>query len=47
MTTTGRESAFGWIAKNKEKIVKVSNKIWEFTELGLVEFESSALLAAN
>ncbi len=31
--------------KNKSQIIEVSDKIWEFAELGLVEFKSSALLS--
>lgn len=40
-----KEYAFNWIESNKELIVEISDKIWEFAELGLVEFKSSALLA--
>ena len=40
-----KESAFDWIAKNKDVIVGISGKVWEFAELGLIEFKSSALLA--
>ena len=37
--------AFNWIENNKELIVEMSDKIWDFAELGLIEFKSSALLA--
>jgi len=40
-----KEYAFGWIEKNKELIIKISDKVWDFAELGLIEFKSSALLA--
>jgi len=40
-----KKSAFDWIETNKELIIGISDKIWEFAELGLVEFKSSALLA--
>jgi len=36
---------FDWIEKNKSRIIEISDKIWEFAELGLIEFKSSALLA--
>jgi len=37
--------AFDWIEKNKKSIIEISDKVWEFAELGLVEFKSSNLLA--
>ncbi len=40
-----KEYAFDWIENNKELIVEISDKIWDFAELGLIEFKSSALLA--
>jgi len=40
-----KEYAFNWIENNKELIVEMSDKIWDFAELGLIEFKSSALLA--
>ena len=40
-----KKSAFDWIETNKELIIGISDKIWEFAELGLIEFKSSALLA--
>jgi aminobenzoyl-glutamate utilization protein B len=36
---------FDWIEKNKSRIMEISDRIWEFAELGLIEFKSSALLA--
>jgi len=36
---------FDWIEKNKSRITEISDKIWQFAELGLIEFNSSALLA--
>jgi len=43
--SVGKEYAFDWIENNKELIVEISDKIWDFAELGLIEFKSSALLA--
>jgi aminobenzoyl-glutamate utilization protein B len=40
-----KEYAFDWIEKSKKLIVGISDKVWEFAELGLIEFKSSALLA--
>ena len=34
-----------WIDENKNRIIEISDKIWEFAELGLVEFKSSKILA--
>jgi len=42
-----KKVAFGWIDQNKEHLVEISDKIWELAELGLIEFKSSALLAAE
>jgi len=40
-----KEVALVWIDKNKDKIVEISDKIWEYAELGLKEFKSSKLLS--
>ena len=40
-----KKFAFDWIENNKELIMEVSDKVWDFAELGLIEFKSSALLA--
>lgn len=40
-----KEHSFKWIENNKNRIIKISDKIWRLAELGLVEFESSALLS--
>jgi len=40
-----KEFAIEWIEENKERIIRVSDAIWEFAELGLREFKSSKLLA--
>jgi len=40
-----KEYAFSWIENNKELIIKISDRVWEFAELGLIEFKSSTLLA--
>jgi aminobenzoyl-glutamate utilization protein B len=37
--------SFSWIEENRDTIIKVSDRIWELAELGLIEFESSKLLA--
>jgi len=40
-----KKTAFDWIEKTKDRIIEVSDKIWDFAELGLIEFKSSSLLA--
>jgi len=40
-----KEDAWTWILRNESQIMEVSDKIWEFAELGLQEFKSSALLS--
>ncbi|MCS7364283.1 MAG: M20 family metallopeptidase [archaeon GB-1867-035] len=40
-----KEVAIKWIEENRGRIVEISDRIWEFAELGLMEFKSSALLA--
>lgn len=45
MSDALKEIAKDWISKNASMIVDVSNKIWEYAEIGLQEFNSSELLA--
>lgn len=40
-----KESAFEWIEKNRERLIHISDTIWEYAELGLREYKSSKLLA--
>jgi aminobenzoyl-glutamate utilization protein B len=40
-----KEKALEWISKNESRIIKISDKIWEWAELGLIEYKSSTLLA--
>ncbi len=37
-------NALDWIDNNNELLIEVSDKIWDFAELGFVEFKSSKLL---
>ena len=39
-----KEYAVSWIENNKERIIKISDEIWRFAELGLIEYKSSSLL---
>jgi aminobenzoyl-glutamate utilization protein B len=41
-----KETAYQWINENKEKIIKWSDKVWEFAELGLLEYETSKYLSS-
>ncbi len=40
-----KNTALDWISKNEEQIIDVSQKVWEWAELGLVEYKSSELIA--
>ncbi len=40
-----KERAWDWITKNDEQIIEVSDRIWDYAELGLQEFKSCKLLA--
>lgn len=40
-----KDVAWKWISDNESKLIDVSGKIWEFAELGLLEFKSSELVA--
>ncbi len=40
-----KDDAWNWISGFESHVVEMSDKIWEFAELGLREFKSSALLA--
>jgi len=39
-----KERAISWIDENSRNIIAVSDRIWDFAEVGLQEFRSSALL---
>ena len=45
MLHMSKERATTWIEQNSQRLVAVSDRIWEFAEVGLQEFRSSALLA--
>jgi aminobenzoyl-glutamate utilization protein B len=45
MSQGTKEEALKWISQNETRIVEISDRIWEWAELGLVEFKSSSLLA--
>jgi aminobenzoyl-glutamate utilization protein B len=40
-----KETAWKWIDSYQDEFIDISNKIWEYAELGLVEHKSSALHA--
>ena len=40
-----KEKAWGWIDDNQKRIIEISDNIWEFAELGLMEHKSSKLIA--
>ena len=39
-----KKTAIDWIEENNSRIIEVSDEIWEYAELGLLEFKSSKLL---
>ena len=40
-----KQTAFNWIEENSADLIKISDAIWEFAEIGLQETRSAALLA--
>ena len=40
-----KDVALSWIENNQESIIKASDSVWRYAELGLVEYKSSTLLA--
>jgi len=40
-----KKFALEWIEGNKERMIEICDKIWEYAELGLIEYKSSKLLA--
>jgi len=45
MSQAAKQKALNWISESERRIIEVSDKIWQFAELGLQEFKSSFLLA--
>jgi len=45
MSEMAKQKALDWISRNESRIINISDKIWEFAELGLQEFKSSSLIA--
>lgn len=45
MPELSKEKAFNWVSENESRIAQISDKIWEYAELGLQEHKSSSLLA--
>jgi len=43
--SVAKETAADWVDENKTRLIQISDTVWEFAELGLIEFKSSALLA--
>ncbi len=38
-----KDKAWSWIDENKEEFIEVSDKVWEYAELGLVEHKSAQI----
>ena len=45
MSDNGKKIAIEWLEGYKERLIEISDAIWEYAELGFVEFKSSKLLA--
>jgi len=45
MSAILKQTALDWIASNERMIIGLSDKVWEYAEVGLQEFKSSKLLA--
>jgi aminobenzoyl-glutamate utilization protein B len=40
-----KEIALGWIDENEKRIIDVSDRAWEYAEVGLLEYKTSKLIA--
>ena len=40
-----KEIALGWIDENEKRIIDVSDRVWEYAEVGLLEYKTSKLIA--
>ena len=47
MVRQAKQTASRWIDENKDQIITLSDKIWEYAELGLLEYRSAKLLASE
>jgi len=45
--SSAKSIALDWIEDNRDLIVDLSDRIWEFAELPMREFKSSRLIAAR
>jgi len=45
MTGRIKKIANAWIDENRERLIEISDAIWEYAELGFVEYKSAKLLA--
>ena len=45
MSEKAKQTAFEWVDENQERLAEISDEIWEYAELGYVEFKSAELLA--
>src|SRR4030042_2222891 len=42
-----KDRAYRWIDENRSLFIEISDKVWEYAELGLVEFRSAELHAST
>jgi len=45
--TMSKKIGLNWIDENKKKVIEISDKVWEYAELGLLEKKTSKLLASE
>ena len=40
-----KDVALSWISENKRRIIEISDRAWEYAEVGLLEYKTSKLLS--
>jgi aminobenzoyl-glutamate utilization protein B len=40
-----KRDALSWVDENENSIIEVSDKVWDYTELGFIEYKSAKLLS--
>ena len=43
----GKQDVLSWIDENEGRVIEVSDKIWDYAELGFIEYESAKLLSGE
>lgn len=45
MSKDAKRVAVDWVERNRERLIEVSDAIWNYAELGFVEYKSAKLLS--